>query len=102
MAYYFGALSVVSLPASLLVSAAAGAAIVGAFAAYVVSFMIPSLGVGLLNVIAAPMAGWVLWVSDHLGGHSWSSVAVPAFSAYWLVLIYGLMLLTWRVRIVQP
>lgn len=102
VAYHFGTLSITALPSNLLVGGVASAVIVGAFAAQLVSFVWLAGGAFLLKAIAGPLAGWILWITESLGGHGWSSMGVPGFSAYWLPVVYGLLLMTWRQRIVQP
>ena len=60
---------------------------------------VPSLGAGLMQLIVAPLVGWVQFVLEQIGGVSWSGVQVPAFSGYWLGLLYLALLLTWRKRV---
>jgi competence protein ComEC len=102
VAYHFGTLSLSSLPANLLIALPASAAVVTAFAAHLTSYLVPALGVGLLTLGTGPMAGFVLWLTEHLADQPWSSVDMPGFSAYWLPLVYGLGLLMWRQRIKLP
>lgn len=102
LSYYFGTLSLVTLPGNMLIGVGASIGLVSALAAHMVSLVFPALGVGILTVVTGPMIGWVLWISQRLSGHVWSTVGIPGFSAYWLPIVYGLLLLTWRQRIVQP
>lgn len=102
VAYHFGTISLISLPANLLVGAAASIAIVSALAAHLLSFLVLPLGVGVLALVTAPMVGWLLWTVEALADLPAAVLSVPGFSAYWLPVAYGLLLMTWRPRIVQP
>lgn len=101
IAYYYGTASLVSLPANLLVAPVVPVIVVGGLGAHLVSFLVPALGIGVISFVA-PFCGWLLFVVENLGGRSWSVVDVPAFSAYWIPITYGALLLTWREKIVQP
>lgn len=102
VAYHFGTLSLAELPANAGVGLAASAAIVSALFAHLISFVSAPVGGGMLILLTQSFVGWILWMTEHLGGQSWSSIRVPGFSAYLLVPIYGALLLTWRPRIVHP
>lgn len=101
VAYHFGTVALLSLPANLLVAAVVPVLIVGGLVAHLASFLSMPLGVGLLQILD-PLAGWVLWSVDSLGQPKWAVAEVPGFWAGWLPLVYGLGLMTWRQRIVQP
>lgn len=102
VAYHFGTLSLSELPANVGVAFAASLAVISALAAHIVSFVSAPLGGGMLMLITQSLVGWILWLIEHLGGQTWSSVRVPGFSAYLLVPVYGALLFTWRPRIVHP
>jgi len=102
VAYHFGTLSLTALPSNLFVGGVASAVIVSAFVAQLLSLIWMPGAAFVMKVFAGSFSGWILWITEGLGGHAWSSVDVPGFSAYWLPVVYGLLLMTWRQRIVQP
>lgn len=102
VAYHFGTVSISSIPCNLLVGVAASIVIVSAFVGHLVGLAWSGLGGFLLGWIAGSFAGWILVAVEGLGRQPWASVSVPGFSAYWLPVVYGLFLMTWRQRIVQP
>ncbi|WP_158409183.1 ComEC/Rec2 family competence protein [Fimbriimonas ginsengisoli] len=101
VAYHFGGVSLSALPANLLVALPVSVAVISAFLAQILGWILPALGVGILSCVTGPMSGAVLWLVEHLSGPGWY-FEVPGFSAYLLPLFYGLLLLTWRQRIVHP
>jgi len=99
-AFYFGYVSLTALPTNLVLGLVASVAASFAFMGYFLYLLIPSIGAGLAVVVTGPCVGVILWMLDKVS--SPAPLDVPAFSAYWLPVIYGLLLLTWRQRIVQP
>lgn len=97
-AYSFGAVSFTSLFASLSIVVVLPVLVVGAMVAHLVSFICAPLGVGLMDGLVGPLAGWLGFATDNLGGE-WAALSVPAFSGYWLLLVYGVLLFTWRPRL---
>jgi len=100
-AYYFGAVPLLSMLSNVLVCWCTPLLVVGAFAAYAVSLLLPAVGVEVAVHFLAPLAHWMLNVLGWLGGVG-SSVSVPPFSGYWLVAIYGTWAFTYRRRVAQP
>jgi competence protein ComEC len=72
----FGELSVVAPIANVLALPAVAPATVAALAAGLVSLIHADVG-GIVAAVAAPFAGWVLWVGDHFGAAPIASVDVP-------------------------
>lgn len=101
VAYHFGYVPAMSLPANLLVGFPASAAIVAGLAGHLVAFVFAPIGVGLLTV-GGWLAGWVSFASETLAHLPGATIDVPELSPYLVVLIYGLLLMTWRPRIVHP
>jgi competence protein ComEC len=101
VAYHFGTLSLVALPANLLIALAVSAVVVGGLLAHLLSFLWLPLGVGLLQGVGG-LGGWILTVLDALGRPSWAQVNLPAMPAWLVALIYVCAALTYRERYVHP
>jgi len=101
VAYHFGELPLLWIPANLLIAAVVAPIVVGSLLSQPIAALFPPLGVGIL-VLIGTLAGWVLWVVDALGSLPGSTVSLPGFSAYLLVPLYGAMLLMWRPRVRRP
>ena len=97
-AYSFGTVSFTSIFANLGIVFVLPFLVVTAMAAHLLSFILAPLAVGLMVGLVGPLAGWLGFATDHLGGE-WAAISVPAFSGYWLLLIYGLLLFLWRPRL---
>jgi ComEC/Rec2-related protein len=97
-AYAFGTLSIPSIIANVITVLAIPFIVVFAMGAHFVSYVSASLSTGMMVSVVEPLSGWLLFVTDHLGG-DWAAITVPAFSGYWLFLIYGLLILVWRMRL---
>jgi ComEC/Rec2-related protein len=95
-AYYFGMVSVVSIPANVLIATALPPITLTSFAAHALFGVVPSVGAGLMVGVVQPLVGWVLWVVDTFGSLGVAAFHVPAFSAYWMLPYYGCLLLLWR------
>jgi ComEC/Rec2-related protein len=98
-AAYFGLVSIVSLPANLLVVPAVGPIVVGSLSSYAVNPLLPGLASWLMAAAVAPLTGWIYWVLGTFGGLSWSSLSTPAIGGYWLVAFYCGCLALWRKRV---
>jgi len=97
-AYQFGAVSITSIFANLSLIVALPVLIVGALVSHLASFLSLGAAAGLMTWIVGPLSGWLLFVTDHLGGE-WAVLNVPEFSGYWLFVIYSAFLLVWRPRL---
>lgn len=100
IAFYFGVVSLVTVPVSLVIVVAAVPAVMIAMAAGALSWIVPSVAGSLIQV-TAPLLGFVSAVLSAYGGAD-SVAQTPSFSAYWLVPYYGLMLALWRPHVRQP
>ncbi len=96
LAYHFGSVPLMSIPANLLIVPVLGIVISGALIAWAVWLVLPAVGVGLLKVVIEPTTGWVGAVIERLGSLPFAAIYVPEFSAYWLLPVYVLCLLIWR------
>lgn len=97
-AYYFGLVSIVSIPANVLIILALPAITLTAFVAHPLSVVWPALSQGLLVLLVEPLTGWILWVAESFGNLPFAAVSTPAFSAWWLIPFYALLLMMWRPR----
>jgi competence protein ComEC len=102
VAYHFGVVSVISVVANLAIAVALPPLILVALISYLVSFFAPAIAFGAMSSVVASIAGWLLFVADRLAAVPFAAFEVPAFSGYWLVPIYGAMLLLWRKSARQP
>jgi competence protein ComEC len=101
LGYAFGQVSVVSVLANLLVVPVVPVIMTGALGSFLVMPISPSVGVGGMTVLVAPLVGYLTAMLEACGSPEWAAVRVPAFNAYWIPLFYGLMLTIWRPRVVQ-
>lgn len=101
IAYYFGTVSLIALPANFLIAAAVPFVVVASLLAHLVSGFWLALSVGLIKLVEA-VVGYILVVIHGLGGLEWAQVALPAIPVGVLVVVYAALALTWRQRIVHP
>lgn len=101
VAYYFGTVSVVALPANLLIAMAVPIVVVGGLLAHAISGVSLALGVGMIKLMEV-IGAYVLAVLEGLGNLAWAQFSVPAFPLELLIVIYVVMALSWRERYVRP
>lgn len=99
LAYHFGTVPLMSLPANMLIVPVLGIVIAGALASWVFWLAVPAIGVGMLKVCVEPMTGWTALVIEKLGSLPFSSIAVPEFSGWWLLPLYVCLAALWRPRV---
>ena len=97
-AYDYGSVSITSFVSNALTVVALPVLVAAALIAHLFSFISTSIAMGMMVAVVEPLSGWLLFVSDRFGG-TWAALAIPAFSGYWLLLAYGLMLVVWRCRL---
>ena len=102
LAYHFGRVPLMSLPANLLVVPVLGVVVSGALAAWSLWLLAPAVGVGALKFCVEPCTGWVGLVIERLGLLPFASLEVPDFSAYWLLPFYLAAVLLWRPYVRTP
>lgn len=95
----FGVISVVSVLANILVLFTAPALLLAAYGAWAASFVLPWLGVFLLNFVCSPLIGWTLAVVDTLGSLQWSALHAPFLEWPWVLAAYLLLAFAWRPRV---
>ena len=86
LALIFGEVSVVAPAANLLAAPVVPWATVAGLGAGIAAAAAPSAG-RLVAELASPAAGWVLSVSDLLGGAPWASAAPPRWAGWGLAAI---------------
>lgn len=99
VAWQFGIVSWVAIPANLLIGPVIGPILSLAMLAYAIAGFAPAVSAGIEHYVVGPLVDWVRAVADVLGSPGWAASNVPAFSAWWLVPIYGAMLMLWRPRV---
>ena len=102
LAYHFGQVPLVSVPANVLIVPILALVIGGALASWGLYLTITAVGVGLLKLIVEPLTGWIGAVIEALARLPFASVPVAEFSPYWLVPAYVLALLAWRPHVRSP
>ncbi len=95
-AYYFGMVSLISVPANILITLVLAPITLTAFFAHLVASLLPGLSQGLMGGLVEPLTGWVLGVVNGMGPLPNAAIGIPNFSAYWMLPYYGAMLLLWR------
>lgn len=95
-AYYFEFIAPASVMANLLILAATVPIVWGGIAAVPIASVFPVLG-SLTMFLMRPYIMYIDWIVGTLGGAA--TIDVPAFSGYWLVLIYGLAISLWRPQV---
>lgn len=98
VAYYFGQISLVSIPANLAIGIVVGPVLVAALLALAASYLAPAVAAGILSALVAPWTASMAAIVEWFGSQTWSAVEVPAFSAWWVVAAYLALLAAWRKR----
>jgi predicted membrane metal-binding protein len=100
IAYHFGVVSLISIPANLLVVVAVTPVVVLAMLALPIALISPALG-GALMSLTGPFISYIDWVLESFG-REWAAISIPPFNAYWLVPFYVFLLMLWRPYVRQP
>lgn len=101
IAYHFQTLSLVAIPANLLIMLSASGVVVLGLGGFLVQMIVPVLGVGMLQV-AGYLAASVEAVTQGAASLPFAQVSTPPVPAAFVVLLYLCCLMLWRERIVQP
>jgi len=101
VAYTLGVVSLVAVFANLLVYWCLPFLVAIAFSAHATSLVLPQMGGAIASIFLTPISHFIYTVLGWLGDES-TSLQAPAFSAYWLVALYGAWAMTYRRRVVQP
>lgn len=96
VAQTFGLVSIASIPANVLIAFALPPLMGGAMVAMAASAMAPSLAQGVMVLLVQPLAGWLLWVVETVGGWPASAVEVPPIATGWLAAYYLCWAVVWR------
>lgn len=98
-AYYFGQVSITSVLANLLIAGLVTPILIVSLGCFVASALLPAAIVGaLMSATVAPWLEALRAIVDRIGSWEFSAVPVPGFSAYWLLVWYGLAIVLWRPR----
>ncbi len=101
MALEFGFVPVIGLFLNLILVVAVAPIIILAMFADVLTLVWHEGGMHVMRA-AGMLTNGLGWMLDTSGGQKWSSFAAPAFSPYWLILLYGVPLVLWRKHLRQP
>ena len=96
LVWVMGDVSLVSVLANLIIDIPVTLIIWSALLAWIISGLFPALAAGVLTEVTTPLANAMLAVVDGMAAWPWASVALPPFSAYWLVPVYAGLLFIWR------
>lgn len=91
--YSMGDVSLVSLPANVLVLLIIPATMFLGFLASIISFIIPTSLSVLTAFPAHFLLSWILGVSHVLGNMSFASIKLPPFSFFWVLVLYAILIL---------
>lgn len=97
-AYYFGLVSLVAIPANVLIALALPAITLTAFIAQPLDAVWPALSTGMMVGLVEPLIGWILWVAESFGSLEFAAISTPDFSAWWMLPYFAALLLIWRPR----
>ncbi len=99
VAYYLGVISPSSVFANLMVYWSLPLVVGIGFFAHGVSLVLPAVGGEIAVLFLSPQTNWLYKV---IGWMANTTVAVPAFSGWWIIAFYGVWLMTYRRRVAQP
>lgn len=94
IAYHFGEVSLVTIPANLLIVLVVGPVVIVAMTSWLISLFHATLA-GLLLGLTAPFTNYIDWVLNSLGA-DWAVLRVPEFSAYCMMPFYLCLLALWK------
>lgn len=90
-----GLLSLVSLPANLLVLPAIPLAMITSFAAGIAGSLFETIGI-VIGLPAYVLLSYVVWMTELLAKIPLGSVELPAFSGWWVMAAYAGLLILFR------
>jgi len=98
IAYHFGFVSLVSIPANLLVELPVTVLVPLGLLAWALSGIATAFSTGLMQLLVDPLLNTIKFVVEAVGG-PWSAVNVPPFSAWWVLVCYTLLVMLWKPRL---
>ncbi len=101
VAFNYGAISLIGFAANIVAVLVAGPIVVLSMLGWIFSSFAEGVGRVLMR-LAGTLANGLGAFLDTLGPLPWTSIDVPRFSAYWLLVMYGVPLLFWRKHLRQP
>jgi competence protein ComEC len=96
VAYHFGQFSIISVIANLAIAPLIAPILVCGLVGLGISPMMLAVAAGLMRVVVGPLLDALQVIVQFFGSLPFAAIEVPEFSAYWLLPIYGSMLLAWR------
>ncbi|MBN9503360.1 MAG: ComEC/Rec2 family competence protein [Armatimonadetes bacterium] len=99
VAFYFGFVSITTLPANLIIAPIVMVSVVAALVSFGLRFVLLPFAVGLMKLLVGPLVIVMQAVLSGMGRLSLNPTLPASFSGYWLVLIYVLVLALARRRV---
>ena len=96
-----GMLSLIALPANLLVLPTIPVAMIASFAAGVVGSIYGAMGI-IVGIPAHLLLAYSIQATELLAAIPFGAIELPAFSGWFVAAIYALMLLLWRIALQPP
>ncbi len=93
--YSMGNVSLVSLPANILILLFIPYTMLAGFVAALIAYISPAIA-WPFSYLAHLLLAWILAVSHYLGNLSYASVSVPLFSFWLIVIVYLVMIILLR------
>lgn len=97
VAFYFGMVPLVAIPANLLIGPVVAPLVAGSLVAWLIGLVFPALGAWLLQGISV-LATWIDWVAYALARWDWAAIPIRDFPSWGVPLFYVACLLLWRRR----
>lgn len=96
VAYHYGFIPLLSPVSALLIAPAQPFVIVFSLIGWGLAPVAPELSHFVFGYLVSPLASYIGFVSNLIGGVSWGSIDVPPFSGYWLAPYYAAWALLWN------
>lgn len=96
VAYHFGQIPLLSVPANLLIAGGIGVATVGGMAAHLLSLVWYAGGALAMKILIGPCVGFIEEASRWVGAPEWAVVRCPEIPAWLVAAVYAGLLACWR------
>lgn len=98
VAYHFGYVSLVSIPANFAIAALIAPIMILSLAAHGLWLIAPAIGVAIMDFVATPLCAALRWIVDTIGGWDLAAIQIPEFPALLATAVYVVALAVWRPR----
>lgn len=96
VAYFFGSISLISIPANLVIELPVTVIIWCALLSWMLSGLLPWVAAGAMTQLVEAAAEFLAKSVRLLSDFDYAAINVPYFSSYWLLPIYIALLMMWR------